>query len=793
MNPSQILSQAISHVPALFLIWLGMWLTYWLLGIAKWPKVAWRNKMLDKWGFFEIDSLGGFRFSSLALISLVSLFLELFLIRWVTSEIRVFAYFKSLVLIACFLGFGLGCYLTRKRINLAYTYLPLLCMVLFTELPWEPVRRLITNLSAFIGWFSDVHIWNRVYFTGNFFWGAASGGIAISIIIPLFGLIALTMVPFGQLVGWYLENSTKGILAYSVNVLASIVGIWLFTALCFLSTPPVIWFIFLGLGILVYFRKIAKLKLALLVIIALIIVLFGIGTQKRQWWGEESWKGSTPQEHQLESGKVDTFWSPYQKLTLVPLKRGNEIVRYILKTNDTWYQQILDLSNVGITRYPDLYALHPPRYNQYDIGYQFYKNPPQVLILGAGMGNDAAAALRNGAKHITAVEIDPLIYKKGKKLHFEHPYSSSRVEVHVDDARSFIQNTKEKFDLVVFSLLDSHTTSSHYTNIRLDNFVYTVEAMEATRKLLKPDGLMVMSFSAERPWFTKRLRDVIVRAFGREPLTIHTGMSYFIIGLDNRVQTALEADKELRQFVSTHSNIPLEEAELTTDDWPYLYLQHRGIPIITWLLSIGLIGVCWITMKTLVQSSKRIEWHFFFLGAAFMLLEVQIISKAALLFGTTWLVNSIVITTLLLFILLANSFISLFPKFPIRLAYLGLFITLGLGYLIPTNFLFYESLLIRITVSMVLYCSPAFFAGLVFISSFKRIGFRAEAFGSNLLGSLVGGLLESLSYLTGIKALVIIAAFLYLLSLMTINRIRTGVSLNSTIGDFLNKCSKLRM
>jgi hypothetical protein len=198
-------------------------------------------------------------------------------------------------------------------------------------------------------------------------------------------------------------------------------------------------------------------------------------------------------------------------------------------------------------------------------------------------------------------------------------------------------------------------------------------------------------------------------------------------------------------------------------------------------------------MKTLVQSSKRIEWHFFFLGAAFMLLEVQIISKAALLFGTTWLVNSIVITTLLLFILLANSFISLFPKFPIRLAYLGLFITLGLGYLIPTNFLFYESLLIRITVSMVLYCSPAFFAGLVFISSFKRIGFRAEAFGSNLLGSLVGGLLESLSYLTGIKALVIIAAFLYLLSLMTINRIRTGVSLNSTIGDFLNKCSKLRM
>jgi len=93
------------------------------------------------------------------------------------------------------------------------------------------------------------------------------------------------------------------------------------------------------------------------------------------------------------------------------------------------------------------------------------------------MGNDVAAALRNGAGHITAVEIDPLILKLGKQLHFEKPYSSSRVQAVQDDARSYVQNSKERFDLIVFSLLDSHTTNSHFTNIRIDNYVYTLEAL----------------------------------------------------------------------------------------------------------------------------------------------------------------------------------------------------------------------------------------------------------------------------------------------------------------------------
>lgn len=769
---NQIFQQAIEHVPALLFVWLTIYAVYWLLGIVNWPRFAKRDAILDKWGSVSISALGGFRWNSLALISVLCLFLELLLIRWIASEIRIFAYFKSLVLIACFLGFGLGCYLTKRKIRLAYTLLPLLAMVLLIELPWDAARRLITNLSGFIGWFSDVHIWTRAYFEGSFLWGVISACIAMSIVIPLFGLIAITFVPLGQLIGWYLENSPKGVRAYSVNVLASIAGIWLYTILCFYSTPPVVWFAFLGLGLLVYFWRLRRVRTALIFSFAAMIALFAIGTSKTQWWGEQSWKGSLTAEHQLQPGKPETLWSPYQKLTLIPLKKDNEVVRYVLNTNDSWYQQILDLSDAAIARNPELYESESVKYHQYNLPYKFYPKPQKVLIAGAGMGNDVAAALRNGAGSVVAVEIDPSIYAEGKKLHFEHPYSSDRVEVHVDDARSFIQNSKEQFDLIVFSILDSHTTSSSYTNIRLDNYVYTLEAMAATKKLLKPDGLFVMSFSGERAWFTKRLRDVIAQTFDKEPLLVQPNFSFFVVAAGDRVEAALKADPELKQFAQSHSSIKLEEAAPLTDDWPYLYQQYRGIPVIIWALSLGLIGGCWLTLKTLNKSTGGVEWHFFFLGAAFMLLEVQVISKTALLFGTTWLVNSIVITSLLLFILLANMVVSLVPKFPRQLAYWGLFATLALSYLIPAQSLFHESLVVRGLFTTALYCSPVFFAGLIFISSFKEIGFRAEAFGSNLLGALVGGLLDSLSYLIGIKALVLVSAFFYLLSLLAVSRIR---------------------
>ena len=702
--------------------------------------------------------------------------MELLLIRWIGSEIRVFAYFKSLVLIACFLGFGLGCYLTRRTIYLLQTLAPVVAMVILVELPWKPLRHLIANLSNFIGWLSDIHMWSRAYFAGNAAWALVSAAAALVIVISLFGLVAVCFVPLGQLVGWHLENAPKGIHAYSINVAASIVGIWFYTLLCFRSTEPIVWFALLGLGLLACFRAFPRPRIAVAATFAVVLALFAIGSHKAQWWGEESWKGSQAALYKLDPGETKTVWSPYQKLTVVPLLKNGEAVRYVLNTNDSWYQEILDLSDAAVAKNPELYEDGPVRYHRYNLPYRFHGAPPDdVLIAGAGMGNDVAAALRNGARHVTAVEIDPLIYAEGKRLHLEHPYDSPRVEVHVDDARAFVQNTKARFDLVVYSILDSHTTSSYYTNVRLDNYVYTVESMEAAKRLLKPGGLFVMSFSSERPWFAGRLRDVVTQAFGKPPLMVKGPPFFFISGDAGTLGAALASDPGLRSYVETHSNVEIADSTPTTDDWPYLYQQYRGVPKIVWILSAGLILIGWVTFRKVGESWQGIQWHFFFLGAAFMLLEVQIISKVALLFGTTWLVNSIVISTLLAFILLANMVVSVFPSFPQWLAYPGLFAAVAASYFVSANSLFFDSLLLRGAAATALYCSPVFFAGLIFISSFKECGFRAEAFGSNLLGSLVGGLLESMSYAVGIKALVIVAAALYLISMATRGQLRVPV------------------
>jgi hypothetical protein len=64
----------------------------------------------------QVEELGPFSYRQLVLVSFLSLFVEMLMIRWVSSEIRIFAYFKNFVLVACFLGFGLGCYLDRKSV-----------------------------------------------------------------------------------------------------------------------------------------------------------------------------------------------------------------------------------------------------------------------------------------------------------------------------------------------------------------------------------------------------------------------------------------------------------------------------------------------------------------------------------------------------------------------------------------------------------------------------------------------------------------------------------------------------
>jgi SAM-dependent methyltransferase len=701
---------------------------------------------------FSPRVVGGFSYASLILVSVLTMYLELLLIRWVSSEIRIFAYLKNFVLIACFLGFGLGCYLCRQPINVLPIALPLVLLTIIIRLPWDALRDVVAALPLYLGATTEVHMWGVPDVSLN--WLSLPGFVgAITITVSLFSLLTLVFIPLGQLVGWYLENAGRGILSYSVNILASLAGIVLYCLICFLNLPPLVWFAVASAILVLLLWKTPRLRWTVGAAMALCLGLLSL----------------------KEDANKTVYWSPYQKLALTPKASAGETIAYELDTNGTWYQHIIDLSPRFVQSHRELFQGVPAEWNAYNLPFRFYRAPSSVLVLGAGMGNDVAAALRNGAQRVVAVEIDPLILDLGRRLHFEKPYDSPRVELVVDDARNYIQNARDRFDLVLFALLDSHTTSSHFSNIRIDNYVYTREALYAAKQLLQPGGLFIVKFQADTPWIAGRLRELLTDVFGHPPLQTQAEPSYttsgrfFITGPQEQVARAM-ADPELAAYVETRGNWETEDATLTTDDWPYFYQHEPGLPASIIAISAILVSLSWLAIRRSGAGGRPMRWHFFFLGAGFLLLEVQIISKMALLFGTTWVVNSIVITGLLLLIVGANILVEKRPQFPAWLAYTGMLLWMALSYGIPTEALFREAIWQRGLVATSVLCAPVLFASMVFIQSFARAGFSGEALGSNLIGALVGGLLESLSLWTGVRSLLVVAAILYLASFLTMRQ-----------------------
>jgi spermidine synthase len=736
-------------VAGIYVNLFGLWLYRKPSEASRWPYL---QRLVAPFEFSP-ESLGGFSYSRLVLISLLGLFLELLMIRWISSEIPIFAYFKNFVLIACYLGFGLGCYLSRRPINLMALCIPLIALGLLCEFPSDGLRDTVRQLTGSIGAISQVDYWGvpslplNIHNAG----GAFSGSFFV---VCVFGVIALLFIPVGQLVGWFLEHASDGIFGYTVNILASLAGIVLFTLLCFEFQPPSIWFLVAGgvAGCLLW--KLPKLRWAALATFFFGVVLTSLSV------GQDT--------------KV--YWSPYQKLTVRPERDAGELVGWQIRTNSTWYQQILDLSDRFVAAHPDRFRNGALKWNPYNLPYLFYSHPASVLVLGSGTGNDVAAALRNGAGDVTAVEIDPLILQLGRKLHFEQPYSSPRVHAILNDARSYVQNTDQHFDLIVFSLLDSHTTSSYYSTIRIDNYVYTLEALRRTKALLKPGGLMIIKFAVLTPWIGGRLNELAQTVFDSPPLRIATAQTsyttpgyFLILGSPQRIAHALK-DPELAAYVAANSNVQTQSAALTTDDWPYFYQHEPGIPASVIIILSVLIVVCCVFLRETGTPIGSLQWHFFFLGAAFMLLEADIVSRMALLFGTTWVVNSIVISGLMVLIVAANLIVHWRPGIAVTFAYVGIFISVLVAYVLPPEALFLGSFWAKMIASTTILCLPVFFAGIVFIVSFAREGFRSDALGSNLLGALLGGMLESISMWTGMKSILILVALFYALSWIVLLR-----------------------
>jgi SAM-dependent methyltransferase len=663
------------------------------------------------------------------LASLAGLFLELALIRWISSEVRVFAYLKNLALVASFLGFGTGCLLSRRRASGFGPLAGLLLLTMLVRLPWRPLDlygpRQVTDIMAdlpgfmlFRGATTALPDWTS--------WGRLAFAVGWTIVIFL--LVALAMLPFGQWTAAAMRGIERPLRAYSLNVAGSLAGILLYTAVTAAWLPPVAWFVPVALcGTLFVASRSERLRI-LAVSVGLLLMLL-------------------PDDLPL---REDT-WSSYQKLTLV--NRNHVVV------NNAGYQTMGVESGAVVDRVSMPYLVRHP--------------PGDVLVVGAGTGNDVAAALLAGARSVVAVEIDSAIYQMGRRWHPQAPYRDPRVEVVIDDARHYLKTSPRRFDLIVFSHLDAHTVLSSFTNVRLDNYIYTVEAFREARARLAPGGILYLSYFAQLPFISERLYRNLTTAFGLEPVSLDDRVSdnvpkgwqciQFLTG-EADLRAALEPVKTLWPAFppvdfSASRTIP------STDRWPFLPLQGRQLPPLTLVVSGVVLGLSAAFAGASWPRGEAFDRRVFWLGAAFMLLEVHNVSRLA--FGTTWQVNAWVIGAVLTVILAANAtcaWLRRRGRAVGRTATLGLFASLAAAFAVPVDAFMALGWVGDAAITLVM-TAPVFFAGLVFADAFARSPSPSFALGWNVLGGVVGGMAENVSYLIGIPGLVAVAALFYALAL----------------------------
>lgn len=686
----------------------------------------------------------------LFLASFLALYFELVVIRYLSTEIRIFAYLKNLALVASFFGIGLGMIVADPQKTKRKLF-PLFASILFLLTAFAPRLRLTHlpvpgNQYEMFGHQPEFHgLWAAI-------WPVLAPWIFFLVVPAILYVVVMFFLSLGGLVGERMAVLPP-LPGYGWNLAGSLAGILAFMALSFSAAPPSVWLL-VGFGVAVPFFFRQKLSLIAFALLAGILAIPSVSNLR-----DHNYEGAGV------SLKQQTLWSPYYRITFftIPAPEGwPQPPAYLIDVNHDYHQKILNLSDDFMAHNFPSAQLNRQGLPAYSLPYEFVPHPGRVLIVGAGTGNDVASALRHGATHVDAVEIDPTLVALGRKYHPEHPYDSPRVTVHVNDARAFFKRARDKYDLIVFGFLDSHTMFSSLSVLRLDDYVYTTQSFEEARKLLTPNGTAVLAFDSGRTsYITDRIYFNLKHAFGTAPLAYFTAYdSAGVVFVEGNGSTPTvpdypEISKELQSHEAT--------AIMSTDHWPFLYLESKTIPFPMIGVVILFLFFSWGMLRRRVPLSdlaRPDNLHLFFLGGGFLLLETKAVTELSLLFGSTWIVNAVVITAFLVMGLLANT-LTIFGGGSRRWAYIALFALLAIDLVLP--YAMFNSLpaTTRTVVAAAFAALPVFFSGLIFSRSFRDVANPATGLGVNLMGAVIGGILENAVMVGGTPILGILALVLY--------------------------------
>ena len=685
------------------------------------------------------------------------LFLELLLIRFLAGHIWNLGYFPNLVLLAAFIGFGFGfllhSYLSETNSKIAYALMPTILLA-FVALV------ILLKPQAFIG-FGQSHgdIDGELFFTGYL------DPVPLSTQFTGFLLWFLGVVGIFFLIGQRMAKLFRlmpPLQAYSLDISGSLLGIVLFMLISFFQIPATYWFLafalsfWLAAGDDVKRWSKASASIAPVVIAAMSFYLDN-PTSISRLLGNEGQAASTKSGERLSVENIieHSVWSPYQKLTLKNLE-----TYIVIQSNGIGHQEF------GQRGIPSNYTW-THQYRE-DLGVKPFED---VLIIGAGSGTDVAAALDNGALRVDAVDIDPRIMEFGRYERFSGlpaPYLDPRVTTIVDDGRHYLYATDKRYDLIVFALTDSLVKVSSVSQLRLENYLFTENSFRRAGEILKPGGWVVTYNSYREDWLVEKLLQMLSQSLpqGSDTGVLKGSVDDATIPFDIIIgRTPYDEDTPL-------TDKPPHDLghEPATDDWPFPYMKERKIPI-HYIVAMGIVSLMvLLALLSLGRRSRRSDPRFAvsftFLGAAFLLLETKGVIQFSLLFGTTWLNNSLVFFAVLVSVLLGIQ-VARLVRSPLLLpvAAVLLLASACVTIAVPLSSLLVFEPLPRFLLAGALMFTPIFMANLIFSILFRDRKDAELYFGWNLLGATAGGILEYLSIATGYQALGAVVLAFYVVAL----------------------------
>lgn len=669
---------------------------------------------------------------SIAIAAGLCLFLELAIIRWQLSIFPLLSFYKNFGLLSCFAGLGLGYALSSRRHIPLFYVVPLLGVQILGQLVMKyglgedrlmgvNANPIAEQLTMGIESAEASLQYGAIYF-------------ALS---SVFLLTALAFIPLGQLAGRLMARK-ENLRAYSLNLLGSLGGVALMQVMSLLWTPPIIWFAIAFATVLPFllYSKQAMVSIACVSLGILALISWPVNPAVQQ------------------------FHSPYQLIERDYEPDGRMVIRaagYFFQTAHN-----LSLDEQAKTSDPAVQAWA----GYYELPYRVSGKAEKVAVVGAGTGNDVAAALRMGAEEVHGVEIDPVVVELGRLGHPEQPYSDPRATAVVEDARSFFRQTSESFDLIVYGLLDSHSVLSHASSARVDSFVYTVEGIREARSRLTDDGILSLSFFVLTPELAKKIYLTMEEAFdGRPPVVLRSanqGIFVFMQGNDRALTPSADLLASANCVAVTEAiDIPEIVTDVATDDWPFFYMPRRVYPF----SYLGMVATILLLSAFMTRSfiRERPEFGhsvFFLLGAGFMLIETRGITELGLLFGNTWQVIGIVIAGALIMAFLANLVVERFRIQGLAIPFALLIAGLLGGWVVAQSGGLPFTPLGKLGSVALLTC-PIFFSGIVFSAALGRGGDISGIMAANLMGALFGGVLEYNSMRFGFESLYLFGVALY--------------------------------